>query len=65
MSEGSKPVCPRCQSALIAQIANARHCNACGLDFGLVKDPIGERARSPEKRGLWTSKPANTASGKK
>jgi hypothetical protein len=55
MEEQTKP-CPRCGSTLIVQIGNARHCNACSLDFDLQKNPIAARAQT-EKRGLWTSHP--------
>jgi len=50
------PTCPRCGSSSTTAVSNARHCNQCGLDYGLERDPIGKRARAP-KVG-W---PANAA----
>jgi len=53
------PTCPRCGSSSTTGISNARHCNQCGLDYGLERDPIGKRARA-EKRGWPSNKPTNT-----
>jgi hypothetical protein len=37
--------CPECHSALIVEISNQKHCNACGKDFGIVRNatPRSER----------------------
>lgn len=51
-----KPVCPRCGSELTVSVANQRHCNSCGHEFDLERDPVGKRARDPERRGLWLRK---------
>ncbi len=60
MSEEAKIPCPQCHSDLTISLANQRHCNNCGNDFAVNRDPIGTRAQM-EKRGLWTSKPTNSA----
>jgi ribosomal protein S27AE len=50
MSE--KTECPKCGSGLVVEIANQKHCNACGADFAVDRDPVGRRARGEtEKRG--------------
>jgi hypothetical protein len=36
----SESICPGCGSSLIVEIANAKHCNTCGNDFGLDRHPI-------------------------
>jgi len=45
-----KQTCPKCGSELVIPIANQLHCNSCGNDFAVEKDPIGRRAQT-EKRG--------------
>jgi ribosomal protein L37AE/L43A len=52
----AKPTCPRCQSTLTVRLANAWHCNSCGIDFGIEKNPIGR-----EERHTWSGWPKNTA----
>jgi len=37
-------ICPECSSALIVRLGNSNHCNECGLDFALDKNPISTRA---------------------
>jgi DNA-directed RNA polymerase subunit M/transcription elongation factor TFIIS len=50
-----KPTCPKCGSGLVVSVANQKHCNSCGAEFDLVKNPVAARAQT-EKRGLWTQK---------
>jgi transposase-like protein len=52
MSE-TKVKCPKCGSELTISVANQRHCNSCGGDFSVDRNPIATRAQA-EKRGLWT-----------
>jgi ribosomal protein L37AE/L43A len=40
MPEETKPVCPKCGSNLVIQIANGKHCNQCGLDFDIEKSHV-------------------------
>jgi hypothetical protein len=42
MSDKSK--CPECGSELVIQIANQKHCNSCGRDFAVDKNPTATRA---------------------
>jgi DNA-directed RNA polymerase subunit RPC12/RpoP len=57
MSEEIKAVCPECGSPLISEISNFKKCLQCGHQFDLVKDPVGQRARSAPKVG-WPPNPA-------
>ena len=57
MPDETKIACPKCGSEeLIVLLGCQKHCNGCGHDFDLVKDPIGEatrraRAARSEKSG--------------
>jgi DNA-directed RNA polymerase subunit M/transcription elongation factor TFIIS len=44
MSE--KPSCPKCGSELTVQIANQQHCNSCGAEFAIERNPIARRAQA-------------------
>lgn len=52
MSE-KKEVCPRCGSDLISEIAGAgKRCGACGHQWAVVRDVIGEAARQRKATGF-------------
>jgi len=57
MSEETKPVCPKCgcSGELVIELGHGRHCNACGHDFDLVKNPVPRASRS-EKSGYHEHK---------
>ena len=40
MASEEKRVCPKCGSPLIIEVANQKHCNACGHDFDVVKNAV-------------------------
>jgi hypothetical protein len=39
-----KQKCPKCGSDLLVRLGNQTHCNSCAHEFGLVRDPIAQRA---------------------
>ncbi len=39
-----KPKCPDCGSELIVELANQKHCNACGNDFDIIKNAVPRRS---------------------
>ncbi len=48
-----KPKCPECGSDLVIELANQRHCNCCGNDFDVVKNPVPRKSGSvgyPERK---------------
>ena len=54
-----KPVCPHCSSALTITIGNQRHCNNCGADFDVSKNPISDavaKRRAEGFQGGWRAK---------
>jgi transposase-like protein len=46
MREETKVTCPRCESELTVLLANQRHCNSCGNDFAVDRNPIATRAQA-------------------
>jgi transposase-like protein len=40
----SEEKCPVCGSTCIIEVSNARHCNQCGKDFAVDRNPIVTRA---------------------
>ena len=61
MPEEAAVKCPECSSALITEVSNMKRCQQCGHQFGLVKDPIAQRAQAAraDARG-WPPNPART-----
>lgn len=54
-----KKVCPGCGSNLVTAIANGWHCNSCGADYGVERNPISAAAiarKSEGFRGGWKLK---------
>ena len=39
-AEEKKVVCPRCESELVIELANQKHCNACGAEFDIIKNAV-------------------------
>ena len=53
MDEKEASKCPKCGSDLISEIAGAgKRCGACGHQFAVVRDPIGEAARKRREVGF-------------
>ncbi len=50
MSE--KEVCQKCGSSLIVQLGTQKHCNACGHDFGVSKNPVADAVQKRKLQGV-------------
>lgn len=60
MNEKTK--CPKCGSDLTISVANQRHCNACGADFNVDRNPIATRAHKARKDAVgWPLNPARNS----
>jgi len=47
-----KEQCPHCSSALTITIGNQRHCNSCGHDFDIRKNPVADAAAQRNMEGF-------------
>lgn len=45
-------ICPKCGSSLVVQLGTQKHCNSCGADFDIRRNPVADAAAQRRAEGF-------------